>query len=546
VLSHVTTLTRTWIGFVAMCVGMFMAILDIQVVASSLTNMQTALGIPSDRLSWIQTTYLIAEVIAIPLTGWLTRALSLRWMFVAATVGFTLASIGCALCSTLAPFIALRAIQGFCGGMLIPAVFTSAFTLLPQKDRVLATVVAGMCAMIAPTIGPAVGGYLTVTYSWHWIFLVNVIPGIAVSLVVARCVGGERPIWSELRRIDYATVLFAGLFLGSLELLLKEAPERDWQGPLVMILGAVCLTSAALGVRRCLRSTHPFVDLRRFRDLSFSLGCALSFVFGMGIYGSVYMMAIFLGAVRQHSPLEIGEIMMVCGAAQILAAPLAAVLETRVDPRFLTAIGFGVFGLGLVANGFATTATDFNALFWPQVLRGLSVMLCLLPATRLALDALPPSEIAEASGLFNLMRNLGGAIGIALIDTILERRTAGHLKHLLDRLQAGDPNAARAVGLPVALFHNVPMGPVDEITKAMVAPLVTRAALTQSFNEAWQVIAALFALSLLALPLMKRAHLSASAMGPGVNAELATHEISQRSASDPSVHLENKHRGSVP
>jgi DHA2 family multidrug resistance protein len=183
----------------------------------------------------------------------------------------------------------------------------------------------------------------------------------------------------------------------------------------------------------------------------------------------------------------------------------------------LTAFGFGLFGIGLITNGYATTATDFHELLWPQILRGVAVMLCLLPATRLALDALPPDEVAEASGLFNLMRNLGGAIGIALIDTVLEQRTLGHVNRLLDRLQAGDPDAARIVGLPTAMFHNVPMGPVDDFTKAFVAPMVERAALTQSFNEAWQVVAALFALSLLALPLMKRAHVADSQMGPGLH-----------------------------
>src|ERR1700759_3943594 len=183
---------KAWIGFVAMCVGMFMAILDIQVVASSLTNIQSALNIASDRMSWIQTGYLIAEVIAIPLTGWLTRALSLRWLFAGATFGFTLASLGCALCTTLEPLLIIRVIQGFCGGMLIPVVFTPAFTLFPDKDRVLATMLAGTFAMIAPTIGPAVGGYLTQTFSWHWIFLVNIVPGLVVSLLVALCVAGTK------------------------------------------------------------------------------------------------------------------------------------------------------------------------------------------------------------------------------------------------------------------------------------------------------------------------------------------------------------------
>jgi DHA2 family multidrug resistance protein len=506
---------KTWIGFSAMCVGMFMAILDIQVVASSLTNIQSALNISSDRMSWIQTGYLIAEVIAIPLTGWLTRALSLRWMFVTATVGFTLASLGCALCTSLEPLLIIRVLQGFCGGMLIPAVFTSAYTLFPEKDRVLATVIAGVFAMIAPTLGPAVGGYLTQMYSWHWIFLINIVPGIIVSLLVAACMARAKADWSEFRRIDYAGIVLAAVFLGSLELLLKEAPKRHWYGEYVAILLTVCVASAVLGVYQCLKATYPFVDLRRFRNLSFSLGCTLSFVFGFGVYGATYLTAVFLGLVRGHTPLAIGEIMMVSGAVQLLSAPIAAWLETRFDPRLLTAIGFGVFGIGLLLNGFETSSTDFNGLFWPQVLRGVSIMLCLLPATRLALERWPQSEIPDASGLFNLMRNLGGAIGIALIDTILEQRTQGHADHLIDQLQAGRTDAAREVGLPLAQFHNVPLGPIDDITKAIVAPLVKKAALAESFNEAWIMIAIFFAISLLALPLMRRAHIPDSAMGPG-------------------------------
>jgi DHA2 family multidrug resistance protein len=510
-----TTPAKSWIGFAAMCVGMFMAILDIQVVASSLTNIQAALGISPDRMSWIQTGYLIAEVIAIPLTGWLTRALSLRWMFVAATVGFTLASLGCALCTTLEPLLFIRVIQGFCGGMLIPAVFTSAYTLFPEKDRVLATVIAGVFAMIAPTLGPAVGGYLTQTYSWHWIFLVNIVPGALVSLLVMLCAERRAPEWSELKRIDYATILLAATFLGSLELLLKEAPKRGWHGMFVALLVMICTVSAAAGVFQCLRSAYPFVNLRRFRDLSFSLGCALSFVFGLGVYGATYLLSVFLGLVRGHTPLAIGEIMMVSGAVQLLTAPLAAWLETRMDPRLLTAIGFGVFGIGLLANGFETPSTDFDGLFWPQVLRGVSIMLCLLPATRLALERWPQAEIPDASGMFNLMRNLGGAIGIALIDTILEQRTQGHVDGLIARLQARDVDAARLVGIPIRQFLNAPPGPIDDLTKAIVAPMVKRAALAQSFNEAWIMIAILFAVSLLALPLMRRAHIPDSAMGPG-------------------------------
>ncbi|MBV8977649.1 MAG: DHA2 family efflux MFS transporter permease subunit [Alphaproteobacteria bacterium] len=500
-----------------MCVGMFMAILDIQVVASSLTKIQQALAIAPDSMSWIQTAYLIAEVIAIPLTGWLTRALSLRRMFAFATLGFTAASLGCALCSGFEPLLVLRVVQGFCGGMLIPAVFTSAFTQLPEKDRVLATMIAGTFAMIAPTIGPAVGGYLTETYSWHWIFLVNIVPGIVVVALVWLCAPRAAARLDEFARINYASIVLAALFLGVLEVLLKEAPRREWHGLFVDALIAVGAVSAAAALLVCLRSPNPFVNLRRFRDLSFSLGCALSFIFGAGIYGATYLVAVFLGLVRGHTPLAIGEIMMVAGVVQLLSAPLAAWLERRFDPRLLTAIGFGIFGLGLLANGFETPSTDFDGLFWPQVLRGVSIMLCLLPATRLALERWPQAEVPDASALFNLMRNLGGAIGIAMIDTILEQRTPVHAAHFITRLQARDVEAARAVGIPIREFLSAPPGPVDELTKAIIAPMVQRAALTQSFNEAWMVLAALFAVSLLALPLMRRAHIPDTAMGPGTD-----------------------------
>ena len=177
-----------WLGFLAMCIGLFMAILDIQVVASALTAIGSALHVAPARLGWIQTGYLMAEVIAIPLTGILTRALSLRWMFVAATLGFTLASLGCAFAPTIGILIAIRVMQGFCGGMLIPAVFTSIFVMIPEERRVLATTLAGLFAMIAPTIGPLVGGYLTTNYSWNWIFLINILPGAVVCLMVATCV----------------------------------------------------------------------------------------------------------------------------------------------------------------------------------------------------------------------------------------------------------------------------------------------------------------------------------------------------------------------
>jgi MFS transporter, DHA2 family, multidrug resistance protein len=256
---------RLWAGFLAMCLGLFMAVLDVQVVASALTAIGGSLSIAPERLGWIQTGYLMAEVIAIPLTGVLTRALTLRGMFAAATAGFTLASLACALAANLPALVALRVIQGFCGGMLIPAVFTSVFVMMPENRRVLATTLAGVFAVVAPTVGPFVGGFLTQHLSWHWIFLVNLAPGIAVCVLVALCVRVGEADRNALRRIDYGTLVLASIFLATLQLLLSEAPERDWRGAHVFVVAAVAVITGAGAVWRGLTHASPFIDLRRFR-----------------------------------------------------------------------------------------------------------------------------------------------------------------------------------------------------------------------------------------------------------------------------------------
>jgi MFS transporter, DHA2 family, multidrug resistance protein len=330
------------------------------------------------------------------------------------------------------------------------------------------------------------------------------VPGLVVTVMVAAYVRSDVPDPSALRRLDLPGLVSFASALSLLELVLNEGPRHHWRGSFVAAATAACVLSGAFGIWRCLTAVHPFVDLKRLRNSAFAGGCLFSFVLGLGLFGSIFIMSLFLGLVREHEPLGIGEILMVTGVAQLLTAPASAWAETRGVPKLLTALGFGLFGAGLLADGFLTPQSDFSTLFWPQVLRGAALMLCLLSTTRLALDIWPQAQVPEASALFNLIRNLGGAIGIALISTLVDERAGGHVAQLVARLQAGDPVTAGFVGLPVALFHNQPMGPVDDMTRALIAPLIKRAALTQVLNEAWLALGILFALSLLALPLMGR------------------------------------------
>ena len=494
---------KTWIGFTAMAVGMFMAILDIQIVASSLPEIQAGLDIPLNRLSWVQTAYLMAEIVAIPLTGWLSRVLSTRGAFVACVTGFTLSSLACAFSTGFWSLVPARVVQGFCGGALIPLVFSAIFLMFNGPARTRATLVAGLLAMLAPTLGPVVGGFVTDRFSWHWLFLINLPPGIVVAMLAAWAVDVDSADPRRFAAVDLWAIPLLAVFLAGLELLLKEAPSQGWGSASMLLLAILCAVSGLAFVTRSLRHAAPLIDLYAFRNRNFAIGCGFSFALGVGLYGATYLLPVFLGAVRGYDSLPIGQIMMVTGAAQLATAPVATMLERRSNARLLVTAGYALLALGWLGNSFMIPATDFWGLFWQQLVRGTAVMLCLLPSTVLALAGFEPARVANASGLFNLMRNLGGAIGLAIIDTILEQRTPVHVAHLVARLQAGDAATARLVGLPTARFTGVPIGPVDQATRDLVAPLVERAALVAAFNDAWLWIGGAILLSLVLVPFLR-------------------------------------------
>ena len=489
-----------WAGFAAMCTGMFMAILDIQVVATSLPTIRDALGIRQDQMIWIQTSYLIAEIITIPLTGILTRALTMRWLSVITTAAFTAASIGCAYSSSFTELLVWRLAQGFTGGLLIPQVFAAGFALFPGRGQAAATTIAGVLAVLAPTLGPVVGGWITSTYDWPWLFLINVIPGVLAVAAAARFLPRESVALGLLRRLDLSGLILMAGALACLEIGLKQAPHDGWVSVTVFALLGVAALCGTLFVRRCLGRKAPLVDLRIFADSRFAVGCLLSFILGVGLYGSIYLMPVFLAFVRAHDALEIGHIMVVTGAAQLLMAPIVVLAERRADARLLTVAGFILFAGGLAMSMFQTRGTDFDEMLLPQIVRGAAIMLCLLPPVRIALGHLPQSAVANASGLFNLMRNLGGAIGLALMDTVMYGRSPIIGEEIGRQLEQGSVEAAKRVGLPMQKFlEHTPGTPLDPSTMAYVRSAVERQALTESINEAWGLIAILTLIGVLTM-----------------------------------------------
>jgi DHA2 family multidrug resistance protein len=484
--------TRKWLGFAGLCIAMFMAVLDIQIVITSLGVIQEALDIGADRMSWIQTSYLIAEIVTIPLTGLLMRVMSLRKLVIVAISLFTAASIGCAMSTGFNMLISFRVLQGMAAGVLMPIVFTAVFLLFrPGAQQALATVLAGVVAVIAPSMGPIIGGLITENFSWHWLFLINVGPGLLTVVLALACLPREPMQLKLLRNLDVTSLIFVAISLAALEIGLKEAPDQGWLSPVTLALFATFAALMWLTVTR----PGPVIDFSLFRERNLAYGCGLSLILGIGLYGSVYLVPVFLSLVRYMGPVEIGMVVLVTGLAQLVSAPLSVLLDRVLPARLLSMIGFGLFAVGLLMSGFETRQSGYDELFWAQVVRGVALGLCIVPVTRFALGFLPLDRVSDASGLYNLSRALGGVIGIALIDTVLFSRSAEHADRIKDMMTADPQAAARLLQITPDELPD----PADPMGFLGVMDTVQEAAVTMAVNEAWLMMGGLTCLALILL-----------------------------------------------
>lgn len=497
---------RKFLIFGLMAFGQFIALFDIQIVSASQREVAAGLAAGGDEISWVQTAYLMAELVMIPLSGFLARALSTRWLFVGSCAMFTLSSLLCGLSWSIGSMVAFRALQGFTGGAMVPLVFAVGFTLFTGKQRALIPAILGTVSVLAPSLGPSAGGIVTEALDWRWLFFINVLPGIAIAAGSAVLLRIDHANLAMLRRIDWAHFVAMAVFLAGLEYVLEEGPRHDWLGDQTIAIAAWCsLVGFGLFLERALFSASPVVSLRPFRRPLFAFACLFNFVIGFGMYASIYLVPVYLAQVRGFSALQIGQTIFVVGLAQLASTVVAATLSQRIDVRWMIGVGLSLFALSLWLTSGMTSQWGFTELLVPQLVRGFALMLCIVPAVNMALSGVAPQDLGAASGLFNLMRNLGGAIGIAVVNSWLQDDARIAAERLSEALGHSGRAAGDAVAVLSARMAAVTPDPAraSELARATLARMVGHEALAMGFDDVFRVMAWMFIAALVLVPFCK-------------------------------------------
>ena len=480
--------TALILGFAGMVIGQFMAILDIQIVASSLPQIQSGVGASADQISWIQTAYLIPEVVMIPLSGYLSRLWGTQKVFLMSCAGFVIMSVAVGLSTSVEVMIVFRAIQGFVGGAMIPTVFAVAFTAFPPSKRVTASVFIGLIVTLAPTIGPTLGGHLTEALSWHWLFFINVPFGLLSFFLVWRWGNFDKGDPSLSKGFDWWGLGLMATFLMSLQFVLEEGSKNDWfADDLILLLATVAAITGPAFVWRSLAYWNPVVELRAFNNRNFLVGIVMTFIVGAALFGGSFLLPLFLSRVRDYSPAEVGTTLVVSGLAMFMTAPIAGRLVRILDLRIMMFGGFVMASWGMWDAHAVTTDWGFWEFAGIQALRGSGIMMAMLAAQQVTMSTMPVHMVKNASGLVNLFRNVGGAFGLAFLNTSLTTNTAAHMGEMTSAIPVSD---TRMQDMLAAMAERM-SGSIDPDGAALKAVygMLNRQATTLAFGDAFAILA---------------------------------------------------------
>ncbi len=488
---------RNWVAVLGGALGAFMAVLDIQITNSSLADIQGALGASLDEGSWISTGYLIAEIIVIPLTGFLALVFGMRRLLLANCTLFLGFSMLCGTATSLEQMILYRVGQGFTGGVLIPLAFTIMLIKLPMSKRAIGSAIFGFSATFAPAIGPTLGGWLTETYSWHWIFYINLLPGAVLIAMIWYGLDDTPAQLGRLRRGDWGGILSMAVGLGCLEYVLEEGQRKDWFGNdtirlCAWIAGIFLVAFIVIEFTR----REPFINLRLLGKRSLGSACLMNLATGLGLYGTIYITPIYLTQVQGYNALQIGEVLMWMGLPQLALFPFLPFILKRVDSRIVCAFGIALFAASCFMNGFTMNHdTAIDQLKYSQLVRALGQPLLMSPLSQMATVGIAASQAGSASALFNMFRNLGGSIGIALLATVVEHREHYHFSIISERLTQNSAIVAERLG-GMAMALGADGGDATMRATAELALMVRREATTMAFADCFTLIGVALTLSI--------------------------------------------------
>lgn len=482
--------TKVYLGFSGLAIGQFMALLDIQIVASALAEVQAGIGATADEIGWIQSVYLLTEVVAIPVSAYLSKLWGTRPFYLATTIAFILTSMLVGMAGDIQTMIVARALQGLAAGAMIPATFAIAMTVFPIEKRLSANVIVSMIVTLAPTIGPTLGGHIAEGLGWRWLFFINVGPGLLVLFLVGRYLDFDRPDPGMAKGIDWWGLASMTVFLIAMQYVLEEGAENSWfQDDTVLWVSVLTAISGVAFIWRQLVYRQPIVSLAPFQDRNFTIGVTITFISGAALYGGTFLLPLFLAHIRGYSAAEVGNVMLVSGLVMFIATPVLGRIVRAIDFRFSLGLGMAMTAWGMWQGVYVNDQWGFWEFSAMQVARGLGSMIAMIAASQMSVATLPLSLMKDASGLINLLRNVGGAFGIAIISSALLQASVAHVQALSEGVSRSSVRAqdflsgmtARMEGLGVA-------DPAGAARKAM-GYMIQRDAQVLAYMDAFALVA---------------------------------------------------------
>jgi DHA2 family multidrug resistance protein len=491
--------SNKWLIALAVALGALLEVVDTSIVNVALTDIEASLGATLSEVSWVVSSYAVANVIILPMTAWLGHRFGKKRYFVFSLVAFTISSVMCGMATSLPMLVLARVIQGLGGGGLLAKAQSILFETFPPEEQAMAQGFFGVVVIAGPAIGPTLGGYLTTNVNWRWIFFINIPIGIlAVFMCLTFLPADEKRAANAPSSIDWLGIGLLTAGLGALQTVLEEGQTDDWfESAFIRNFAVIAVVSMGLFIWRELTAEAPVVDLRVLRYRSVWAGSTLSVVIGMALYGALFAVPIFAQSIMHYTAQQTGMLLLPGALASAVAFPLAARLMGKMDPRILLGAGALILAGAVIDLGRLSPATGGDDLFWPLIIRSFGTVMMFLPLSLATLGPVPKRDLPGASAFFNLTRQLGGSIGVALLTTLLARRYVWHRTVLVEKLIAGSSGVEQRVQqLAVGLAGGLDPAAAKQRALMALSGIVNQQASVLSFGDTFWATAALIFLTL--------------------------------------------------